>query len=88
MTPRSTRSATSDRPALSPLVGARGLPLPDALIARLERIVQSIGEARAIRELKIPRNTLARGLARLPVQRGTEFVIEHAVSDYERRPAP
>lgn len=54
---------------------ARGAPLPEYLRSRLAAIVSRDGEHRAVALLGVPRSTLARALAGLPLLAGSHALI-------------
>lgn len=59
-------------------------PLPEPDRARLEALVASEGEAATIRKLAVPKNTVTRALARLPIRPGSVLIIRAALEAAER----
>jgi hypothetical protein len=51
---------------------------------RIKRIVSEVGERRAVELLGIPRTTLGRALAELPVRSGTRIALRQTLSEIER----
>jgi hypothetical protein len=54
----------------------RTAALPDEQRQRLRALVNERGESRVVNELEIPRATLSRILADLPVRPGTRLMVE------------
>lgn len=54
----------------------KGAPLAQPQRAKLQTLVQRVGERRALERLDLPRSTLARALAGLGLREGTRLLIE------------
>lgn len=63
-------------------------PLTDTELARLMREVRSRGEHRAAVQIGVARVTLARALARLPLQRGSLLLIRVGLASLDPSSAP
>ncbi len=51
---------------------------------RLKRIVDAVGEGRAVALVGLPRATLGRVLADLPVRAGTRLALKQSLNDLDR----
>lgn len=71
-----TRAVQIDARRMSKRTIPKGAPLAPPLRAKLQNLVQRVGESRAIAQLDLPRSTLARALAGLGLRDGTRLLIE------------
>lgn len=59
-------------------------PLPAEDVRRLKALLTELGEAGTAERLGITRHTLARAIARLPVQAGTQALIREKLQEAKR----
>ena len=61
-------------------------PLAPSLRAQLQTLVRQVGESRAVAQLDLPRNTLARAIAGFGLREGTRLLIEVRLDQHPHRP--